>query len=121
MTYVRGSSIVSHRSSAARSTLSTASIRRCAFPRVPGPAPMNSPLGSDSAAGSTSVKDSNSTMVATMASDLVMDMNDTRSGVLGFILGFFFSREEAPSPSIKSVTRSTETSRDVSRPKIGSS
>ena len=66
------------------------------------------------------MKDSNSTMVATMASDLVMDMNDTRSGVLGFILGFFFSRE-APSPSIKSVTRSTETSREVSRPKIGSS
>mmetsp|Transcript_10437 Transcript_10437/g.43239 ORF Transcript_10437/g.43239 Transcript_10437/m.43239 type:complete len:212 (+) Transcript_10437:533-1168(+) len=124
MTYVRGSSIVSHRSDAARSTDSTASMRRCALPLVPGPAPMNRPDGRAPADGAE-VNDSRRTIVATMDSDRVMLMKDTRRGRADAPVFFPGGalRPPPPSPSVgqKSATRSTDTSRDASRPKMGSS
>ena len=44
-TYADGSSIVPHGTDAALKTLSTASVRLCALPFVPGPSPMKSPAG----------------------------------------------------------------------------
>mmetsp|Transcript_3859 Transcript_3859/g.15697 ORF Transcript_3859/g.15697 Transcript_3859/m.15697 type:complete len:202 (-) Transcript_3859:1380-1985(-) len=128
MTYVRGSSIVSHRSDAARRTLSTASMRRCALPLVPGPAPMNRPdgRGADEADEADEANDSSRTIVATMDSDRVMLVKDTRRGgrdVLPEISPADAAAFPKPSPSSKksAIPRSTDTSRDVSRPKTGSS
>ena len=82
-TYARGSSTVSQGTLAARKTLSTASVRRCAFPFVPGPSPMNKPPGRRDAflsSKSKSAKDSSSASVATTASARVMCTWFTRRG-----------------------------------------
>ena len=112
-TYARGSSTVSQGTLAARKTLSTASVRRCAFPFVPGPSPMNKPPGrvfdddssfSSSFLSSKSANDSSSASVATTASARVMCTWFTRKG------GSRFSASSPPLRNAFSYASSKEAS-----------